>query len=178
MKKKSSAPGKQLTATARIHKARLSTAERFSPMKIHVKIQDKIYEVRIGDIFSRPIQAIVDGEMFEVWPEEMLVPPAEQRPSMTPQVTHPVQPADIGQADENYDSKNTQVKAPIPGVIVEVKVNPGDTVEYGQELCVLEAMKMKNSIRSSRTGIIENVIVSGGEQVSQNQTLMEYRKGA
>ena len=70
------------------------------------------------------------------------------------------------------------VKAPIPGVIIDVKVSAGDTVEYGQELCVLEAMKMKNSIRSGKAGIISKVTISVGDQVSQNQTLMEYpRRG-
>ena len=144
-------------------------------MKIHVKIQDKIFEVRIGDILTRPIQATVDGEVFEVWPEEMLVPPADQRTVSVPLVTHPIQPADIGKVEDRSSSKEIAVKAPIPGVIIEVKVSTGDTVEYGQELCVLEAMKMKNSIRSGKIGIIDKVLVSVGDQVSQSQTLMEYR---
>ncbi len=144
-------------------------------MKIHVKIQDKIFEVRIGDILTRPIQATVDGEVFEVWPEEMMVPPAGQRTASVPQVTHPVQPADIGKVGDRSLLKQIAVKAPIPGVIIEVKVSAGDAVEYGQELCVLEAMKMKNSIRSGKAGIIDKVLVSTGDQVSQSQTLMEYR---
>ncbi|MDP2966712.1 MAG: biotin/lipoyl-containing protein [Pelolinea sp.] len=147
-------------------------------MKIHVKIQDKIYEVRIGDILTRPIQANVDGEVFEVWPEEMMVPSAERRSPVVPQVSHPVQPADIGKVDEKSSSKDVLVKAPIPGVIIEVKVSAGETVEYGQELCVLEAMKMKNSIRAGKAGIIDKVIVSAGDQVSQNQTLIEYSREA
>ena len=56
-------------------------------MKIHVKIQDKVFEVKIGDILTRPIQAIVDGEIFEVWPEEMMVPSIEQTPAICPQAS-------------------------------------------------------------------------------------------
>ena len=144
-------------------------------MKIHVKIQDKTFEVRIGDTLARPIQAIVDGEVFEVWPEEMMVPSSEQRMTSVPQASHPVKPADIGEVKDNPTAEGKSVKAPIPGVIIEIKVSAGDTVAYGQELCVLEAMKMKNSIRSGKAGIISKVMVSVGDQVSQNQTLMEYR---
>lgn len=144
-------------------------------MKIHVKIQNKIFDVRIGDILSRPIQATVDGEVFEVWPEEMMVPSGEQRGASVTQVTHPVQPADIGKVEDGSLINEFAVKAPIPGVIIEVKVSAGDNVEYGQELCVLEAMKMKNSIRSGKAGTIDKVLVSVGDQVSQSQTLIEYR---
>jgi biotin carboxyl carrier protein len=144
-------------------------------MKIHVKIQDKTFEVRIGDTLARPIQAIVDGEVFEVWPEEMMVPSGDQKPAPAPQAAHPVKPADIGEVKDNPTVEGKSVKAPIPGVIIDVKVSVGDTVVYGQELCVLEAMKMKNSIRSGKAGIISKVMISIGEQVSQNQTLMEFR---
>ena len=144
-------------------------------MKIHVKIQDKTFEVRIGDTLARPIQAIVDGEVFEVWPEEMMVPSGEQRPVPVTMVSHPVKSADIGEIKDSPTAEGKSVKAPIPGVIIEIKVSTGDLVEYGQELCVLEAMKMKNSIRSGKAGVISNILVSVGDQVSQNQTLMEYR---
>ena len=143
-------------------------------MKIHVKIQDKTFEVKIGDTLARPIQAIVDGEVFEVWPEEMIVPSNEQRPAPALATAHPVKPADFGEVKDNPTAEGKSVKAPIPGVIIDVKVGAGDTVAYGQELCVLEAMKMKNSIRSGKAGIISKVMVSVGDQVSQNQTLMEY----
>jgi len=59
-------------------------------MKIHVRIQDKSYEVQLGDIHARPIQAEVDGERFEVWPQELLVPGPEQAPTPPPQTAHPV----------------------------------------------------------------------------------------
>jgi biotin carboxyl carrier protein len=147
-------------------------------MKIHVKIQDKVFEVKIGDILTRPIQANVDGEIFEVWPEEMMIPSIEQRSVPVPPIAHPVKPADIGKVKERSSINESTVRAPIPGVIIDVKVSAGDAVVYGQELCVLEAMKMKNSIRSGKAGIISKVTVSVGDQVSQNQTLMEFREEA
>jgi biotin carboxyl carrier protein len=147
-------------------------------MKIHVKIQDKVFEVKIGDILTRPIQANVDGEIFEVWPEEMMIPSIEQRVVPAPPTTHPIKPADIGKVEGRPSINESTVRAPIPGVIIDVKVSAGDAVVYGQELCVLEAMKMKNSIRSGKAGIISKVTVSVGDQVSQNQIIMEFREEA
>lgn len=146
-------------------------------MKIHVRIQEKTFQVQVGDIHTRPIQVKVDGETFEVWPEEMVVASDAQRPSPTPQVTHPVKPVEIN-TQSSPGKRSYQVTAPIPGVIIEVKVKNGDSVNYGQELCVLEAMKMKNSIRAGHDGVIAKIHVTAGEQVQQSKILMEFKKEA
>jgi len=144
-------------------------------MKIHVKIQEKIFTVKIGDIQARPIQAEVDGEIFEVWPEETLIPSETSLTvSSTPQITHPVPPVESNRSSVKPTEKTSTVIAPIPGVIVEITAKIGDSVTYGQELCVLEAMKMKNSIRANRDGFIKKILVSVGDNVRQSQILMEF----
>ena len=144
-------------------------------MKIHVRIQEKTFEVRIGDIQARPIQAEVDGEIFEIWPEETLVPSdTSLTVSSTPQITHPVPPVESNGSPVKPSEKTNSVIAPIPGVIVEIAVNVGDSVTYGQELCVLEAMKTKNSIRANRDGQIKKIFISNGDHVRQSQILMEF----
>lgn len=145
-------------------------------MKIHVRIQEKTFEVRIGDIQARPIQAEVDGEIFEIWPEETLVPSdTSLTVSSTPQITHPVPPVESNGSLVEPSEKTNTVIAPIPGVIVEIAVNVGDSVTYGQELCVLEAMKMKNSIRANRDGRIKKIFISTGDHVRQSQILLEFK---
>ena len=144
-------------------------------MKIHVKIQEKIFTVKIGDIQARPIQAEVDGEIFEVWPEETLIPSETSLTvSSTPQITHPVPPVESNRSSVKPTEKTSTVIAPIPGVIVEITAKIGDSVTYGQELCILEAMKMKNSIRANRDGFIKKILVSVGDNVRQSQILMEF----
>jgi propionyl-CoA carboxylase alpha chain len=66
------------------------------------------------------------------------------------------------------------VYAPLPGVIDSIAVQPGDQVEAGQELCVLEAMKMKNVIRSARSGEVARLHVSVGQHVKHNDALIEF----
>jgi biotin carboxyl carrier protein len=67
------------------------------------------------------------------------------------------------------------VLAPLPGVIVAVLVKSGDQVARGQELCTLEAMKMKNAIKSSREGIIDTIAVNVGDQVNHGQMLIRFK---
>ena len=143
-------------------------------MKIHVKIQNKTFEVRIGDVHARPIQATVDGETFEVWPEEMTLPSEDYQPPTSISANKPVKQVSIERPTVSAADKIKQVKAPIPGVIISITISEGEKVAYGQELCVLEAMKMKNAIRSGRTGTIARVLVKEGDSVQHSQVLMEY----
>ncbi len=145
-------------------------------MKIKVKIQDEVFDVEVGNIQSRPIPVEIQGKKFEVWPvEENLPCGPEVHTTTTASITHNLQNQPVPQASSSAVANSSkQVRAPIPGVIVEISVKVGDTVSYGQELCVLEAMKMKNSIRSCREGMIAQIFIAGGEQVQQGKVLMEY----
>ncbi|MBM3136958.1 MAG: acetyl-CoA carboxylase biotin carboxyl carrier protein subunit [Chloroflexi bacterium] len=140
-------------------------------MKIHVKIEDKTYEVTVGDLQARPVIASVDGEDFEVWPEEMSIP-TESSPSSTSAQPASIPPMQKPVNESNGDTKS--VKAPLPGVIIDIMVSQGDPITYGQELCVLEAMKMKNTIRANREGRIKKVHVNVGDQVQHSALLMEF----
>ena len=66
----------------------------------------------------------------------------------------------------------SEVRAAIPGRIVAVSVAIGDTVDVGQQLLVIEAMKMQNEVRSPRTGIVVKVAVAAGETVDLGAVLV------
>ena len=70
-------------------------------------------------------------------------------------------------------SGDGRVKAPIPGLITRVLVQPGDQVEAGQPLLVLEAMKMENEIRAPRGGSVSRVDVVEGQGVALREVLAE-----
>ncbi len=69
-------------------------------------------------------------------------------------------------------SGGSGVSAPMPGTIIDVKVNVGDSVKKGQVLCILEAMKMENEIMASYDGKITGVSVSKGSSVSTGDLLV------
>ncbi len=64
--------------------------------------------------------------------------------------------------------------APMPGLLVSVAVRSGDTVDSGQELAVVEAMKMENVLRADQQRTIASVLVSPGESVSVDQPIIEF----
>lgn len=147
-------------------------------MKINVKVANQSFEVEIDDLQSRPILATVDGETFEVWPEETAAPvvaaaPAPSTPTPAPRpaaapVARPAAPV----AEPTGGSNS--LLAPLPGTVIAIAVREGQEVKVGQELLTLEAMKMKNAIRASRDGKIGAIRVNVGDQVRHNQVLLEY----
>lgn len=142
-------------------------------MNIDVVIDNQKYTVEIKDINSRPVLVTVQGDHFEVWPEAGGV--AEFSPGAVPTFSvpesEPVSGALEGPAD---NSGGRDVLSPLPGVIVAVLVKPGEIVTRGQELCTLEAMKMKNAIRANRDGTLATVEVEVGDQVNHGQVLITY----
>ena len=142
-------------------------------MKLRVKVENETYEVEVEDIQARPILAKVDGETFEVWPEAVQAAVAASPSAPAPSA--PAAPAvqAVTQAAPAQGGAQT-VPAPIPGVILSLSVREGDTVKNGQELLILEAMKMNNAIRASRDGTIARIHVAPGDHVKHGQPLVEY----
>ena len=66
------------------------------------------------------------------------------------------------------------VKAPMPGIILSVKVSPGQAVKKGQVLMILEAMKMENEICAATDGTIKSVYVKSGQSVNTGDLLVEF----
>jgi biotin carboxyl carrier protein len=71
------------------------------------------------------------------------------------------------------DSAANDVKAPMPGIILEIQVKPGDVVSKGDTLLILEAMKMENAILSPKDGVIKSVMSETGDTVDKNKLLIE-----
>ena len=70
--------------------------------------------------------------------------------------------------------KVSELKAPMPGLVLEIKVAEGDTVKKGDAILVLEAMKMENNIKSPTDGIIKKINVKKGMAVEKNQVLINF----
>ena len=88
---------------------------------------------------------------------------------------------EIGSADAkvetsapvHHSANANKVLAPLPGRVISVLVNNGDKVKKGQDVVVLEAMKMENSISSDYEGTVVNINVTEGDTVSENAVLIE-----
>jgi glutaconyl-CoA/methylmalonyl-CoA decarboxylase subunit gamma len=136
-------------------------------MKYIVKVADKSYEVEIEDIRARPVIARVDGQVFEVSPEDGVRQVARKE-------TNELKPVEVSKQPTSQITGSNDLAAPLPGTVIEIFVKAGDTIETGQVVLVIEAMKMKNSIRSTRAGKITDVLVSAGQTVAHKQPLVRF----
>jgi len=62
----------------------------------------------------------------------------------------------------------------MPGLIIDLKIKAGDTVKSGDQLLILEAMKMENIIKSPGDGIVKFIKVKKGDSVEKGQVLLEF----
>ena len=79
----------------------------------------------------------------------------------------------LGMSNTNT-SKVNDLKAPMPGLIVDVKVQVGDTVKKGDIILILEAMKMENVLKSAGDGTVKAIKVAPKQNVEKNQVLIEF----
>jgi biotin carboxyl carrier protein len=70
--------------------------------------------------------------------------------------------------------KISDIKAPMPGLILDININIGQEVKENETLLILEAMKMENVITSPREGVIKSISVKKGDTVDKNQLLIEF----
>src|SRR5512146_2120359 len=136
-------------------------------MKYTVNIANKSYEVEIEDINARPVIARVDGQEFRVTRED------GSRQARRNEVSKR-QSVELPRHSPGSGINNNELTAPLPGTVIEVFVKPGESIETGQVILIIEAMKMKNSIRSTGSGKIAEVLVSAGETVAHKQVLVKF----
>ena len=85
---------------------------------------------------------------------------------------------DAPAADVKQPITGKTVLAPLPGKVIDIKVKVGDTVAPGQEVVVLEAMKMENSITSDFGGVVKQILVAVGDNVASDAIILEIGEAA
>jgi len=135
--------------------------------RVTVIVEGREYIVEVGELGDSPIRATVNQRTYQV---EV---PRDSGQPVTPPVYDSV-PASHSKKTKTVKPVVTSsaITAPLPGDIVEVNVKPGDRVQPGDVICVLEAMKMKNSIRAAATGVIASVEIQSGQSVDYGEVLV------
>lgn len=138
-----------------------------TPRRVRVKVGDRWYTVEVRDTSVSPIEVVVDGETFLV--ETDSSEPVQPKPlSPSPSVSE----GPGGRASSAVLSDNI-VRSPMPGRVLTVSVQAGDHVSAGDEICVVEAMKMHQSICVSRGGRVVRVYIAPDQQVNTDDPLVE-----
>lgn len=139
--------------------------------ELRVQVNNRWYTVEIEDLDERPIRATVNGEtvLVEVDPvkePDLLITDQSSGSLNSTTTTDPV---------SNPSPSGKVFYCPMPGMIVSVAVSPEDQVITGDEICILEAMKMQQHLRADWSGIVKAVLVEPGQHVSTGDPLVELK---
>ena len=134
------------------------------------KINGNEYAVCINEVNETTANVTVNGEEFKVEWEK----PIEEKPIVKVQPAAKSAPAPAAPAASAPVTtvKGNAIKTPLPGVIIDVKVNIGDMVKKGETVVVLEAMKMENNINADRDGKVAAIQVAKGDTVADGAVLV------
>jgi biotin carboxyl carrier protein len=129
-----------------------------------VRLPDgEVYSLLI-DGRSHVVRVSAAGEGLEV----------ELRGTVIPvEVKHPLEKMLLATGGARAATRGETVTAPMPGVVVALRVKPGDTVRAGQAVVVVEAMKMQNELAVHQDGVVSDVLVAEREAVAAGQALVK-----
>jgi len=138
--------------------------------KFDFTIQGNKYEVELKKFEENIAEIEVNGTVYQVEVHR------EIKQSKTPTLVRTELPAPARRDTKirkNISSKAIQIKTPLPGTIQNIYVREGDEVTKGQKLVMYEAMKMENNILAEKDGVIRSIKVKIGDNVLQDEVLME-----
>jgi biotin carboxyl carrier protein len=134
-------------------------------------INGNLYKVDVLDTEGNLTKIEVNGTAYNV---ELIREPPKLKPVQIP--TARIKTGDAGSSSQTgKDGPVVQVRAPLPGIIVQVLVKPGDEVTKGQSLFTLETMKMENAIKAENPGTVVSVKITPGQTVNQDEVMVELR---
>lgn len=130
-------------------------------------ISGNTYEVDIIDVEGDIAKIEVNGTPY------MVEIHSQVKQAKTPTIVRPVMREPQKNIEKKEGGPKLSVKSPLPGIILDISVKPGDRVTRGQKLLVMEAMKMENEIKSDVEGEVTAVKVTPGQTVLQDEVLIE-----
>jgi biotin carboxyl carrier protein len=144
--------------------------------KQHISVNGKVMDIDFENISGQPVYSLViDGKSYEAYVYEgedewQVLLLGEQYPVTVEDEREKRLKAAAGGAVA--EGGEFQLKAPMPGLVVAIPVQPDEQVAKGQVLLILESMKMQNELKAPRAGRVTRIRVKAGETVEQRQTLL------
>ena len=149
-------------------------------------INQKEYRAEVGEINADFALIQVNGQEYRVELKQLALgklmpaaPAAESRPAaiLAPlAVAGAPAPAAPPAAAAGTGEASSLVKAPLPGLIIDVKVREGEKVKAGQSIIVMEAMKMENQIQATTDGTVKKIFVKKGDNVAEGHAMVEIAR--
>ena len=140
------------------------------------KINGNEYNVAVEELEGNKANVTVNGKSYEVEldrPAKPAVSKPVARPAAAPAPA--AVPAAAPAPKAAPAAGGAGIKAPLPGVILDIKVKVGDAVAKGQTVAILEAMKMENNINADREGTVVSINVEKGQSIAEGTDIITLR---
>lgn len=123
----------------------------------HILVDQKSYQAKLHrvDYYTKTFHFVINGGHYDVKLEDQFDQIANKLGLLT-----------------QHSVKVKEIKAPMPGLVLEVQVAPGQAVIKGEPLVILEAMKMENILRAPGDAVVQKVLIEKGKPVDKNQLLI------
>lgn len=144
-------------------------------MKYQLEINKKTFDVIISSVSGSTARVIVNGETYDVlinnFPDVSTAPVkiANSQPSSAVEDVPVQSPPPVSLSCQ---TQGVPILAPIPGLILDIKVKVGERVEANQPVAVIEAMKMENTIVTHIAGTVKEILVQKRSEVSTRDIIM------
>ena len=129
-----------------------------------IRVGNHWYTVEIQDVDSDPVVVLVDGERFEVKLDNS---------SFTSEFS--LTTSDVMRDPENKNNSLTQFNSPMPGTISSILVSIGEKLVVGQDIIILESMKMQQTLKSNVEGTVVDIKAREGDQISEGDLILSIR---
>lgn len=137
------------------------------------KVNGKNYEAKIINDEGSTLEVELNGKTYNVEMDETdKATPVAIRPAVSAPRPAAATNTSANAAPAPAGNKTKTIKSPLPGVVLNVKVNPGEQVKKGQIVMVLEAMKMENEIEATADGTVSVINKQKGDSVMEGDTLI------
>ena len=141
--------------------------------KLQIRVGTKWYQVEVVDIACYSVKVLVDGEMYEVSLTDADISSKQEKNAQAETYS-----MNLDETHDIHESQNVDHKffnSPMPGSVISVSVNVGDLLEKGDQVCLLDSMKMQQTVITDVAGEVISIVVNPGDQVSQGAPLIVFR---
>jgi biotin carboxyl carrier protein len=148
-------------------------------MGYSISVGGKKFEVEIGPIVDGQARVSVNNSFYDVTVENFAevgagIPPqaAAEIPAVSEKKPARSAISLLNPSQATFAAGDDALSAPIPGLILEVRVKVGDKVSAGQIVAIMEAMKMENNLVAQKEGVVREIRVQKGTEVSTGDIIM------
>lgn len=139
-------------------------------MQYNFKLAGKKYSAEVEEGEGDKLTITLNGKKYDVEIEKPQAAAPVVRPVAAPTPQRTAAPVATA---PRPSAGGKSINSPLPGVVLDIKVNVGDTVQVGQVVMVVEAMKMENNIEATQAGTVTKILKQKGDPVMEGDALIQ-----